>query len=145
MLTIHIERFGYGLDSTLGKLTLSGDDPWSCFIVEDEGRLTKVKGETAIPTGHYEVKLRKHSAKFDKYYESLTFTVACFTFKTCLTSNTCTSTSATKRSTLKAVFCLTLCRSLYRMASSPARPLSPLTSPSTNGALRHTITTRRSP
>ena len=39
MLTIHIERFGYGLDSTLGKLTLSGDDPWSCFIVEDEGRL----------------------------------------------------------------------------------------------------------
>ena len=59
MLTIHIERFGYGLDSTLGKLTLSGDDPWSCFIVEDEGRLTKVKGETAIPTGHYKVKLRK--------------------------------------------------------------------------------------
>jgi len=69
MLTIHIERFGYGLDSTLGLLTLSGDDPWSCFIVEDEGRLKKVKGETAIPTGYYEVKLRKNSAKFDKYYE----------------------------------------------------------------------------
>lgn len=73
MLTIEVERFGYGLDSTLGQLSLSSDDPWSCFTCEDEGRKTKVKGETAIPPGSYEVKLRTDSAKFKKYYDRFDF------------------------------------------------------------------------
>lgn len=69
MLTIEVERYGFGADSTLGQLTLSGDDPWSCFTCEDERRKVKVPGETCIPPGTYEVKLRTDSAKFQKYYD----------------------------------------------------------------------------
>lgn len=68
MLTIRVERFGFGEDSTLSEWTLSNDDPWSCYGCEDERRVKKVHGETCIPLGVYEVKLRKNSTKFAKYY-----------------------------------------------------------------------------
>ncbi len=73
MLTIEVERYGFGLDSTLGKIHLSGDDPWTCFTCEDERREVKVQGETCVPPGTYEVKLRTDSAKFKKYYSRFDF------------------------------------------------------------------------
>lgn len=68
MFTISIDRYGFGDDSTGSRLTLS-DDPFECFVVEDERRKVKVPGETCIPPGSYEVKLRTDSKKFKKYYD----------------------------------------------------------------------------
>jgi hypothetical protein len=68
MLTIEVDRFAFANDSTGAFVRLSSD-PFTCFIVEDERRRKKVPGETCIPPGQYEVKLRTDSAKFQKYYD----------------------------------------------------------------------------
>lgn len=52
--TITLKRLFQGSDSTLGALYLSKEKP-TCFIIEDEHRDVKVKGETRIDAGVYEV------------------------------------------------------------------------------------------
>lgn len=50
-----IKRFLHELDSTAGMWTI--EDKFHCWVLEDEERTVKVKGETAIPSGIYEIVL----------------------------------------------------------------------------------------
>lgn len=69
MITLTLERYAYGADSTLGKLWRLTDTgrEFQCFTLEDEEREVKVPGETAIPRGTYELKLRTSGGMYEKY------------------------------------------------------------------------------
>lgn len=56
-----VERFLFEKDCTVGRLYIDG--VMKCFTMEDEIRAVKVKGETAIPYGTYELGMR-YSPKF---------------------------------------------------------------------------------
>jgi len=60
-----LDRFGMGRDSTLGELLVDGLH--ECFTLEDERRRVKVQGETCIPAGRYEIKLRAEGGLHQKY------------------------------------------------------------------------------
>jgi hypothetical protein len=64
MQIIH-ERFAFGQDSTLAEILMDGLH--ECFALEDERRLTKVHGETCIPVGTYEIKLRAEGGMHERY------------------------------------------------------------------------------
>ena len=53
-------------ESTLGLLTVNGKK--FSFVIEDEKREIKVKGETRIPAGLYPVKFRKELTPLTKKY-----------------------------------------------------------------------------
>ena len=69
-----LERFGFGDDSTLGRLYewttnamgTSMHQP-VCFTLEDERRVQKVRGETCIPEGTYQIKLRTEGGMHPRY------------------------------------------------------------------------------
>jgi hypothetical protein len=65
MMNLELVRYGYGEDSTLGKLSV--DEAFECFILEDERRDVKVPGETCIPEGRYEIKLRAEGGMHERY------------------------------------------------------------------------------
>ena len=69
MINLVLERYAYGDDSTLGKLWRVTDDgrDLQCFTLEDEEREEKVPGETSIPIGTYEIKLRTEGGMHEKY------------------------------------------------------------------------------
>lgn len=58
-----IEREWFTDKSTIGSLSFDGTH--TCFTLEDTSRRHKVKGETAIPSGRYEVVL-DYSERFKK-------------------------------------------------------------------------------
>lgn len=69
-----LERFGFGEDSTLGRLyewTLNGtglsEHVPLCWTLEDERRIHKVRGETCIPEGTYQIKLRTEGGMHPRY------------------------------------------------------------------------------
>lgn len=69
---MHLElyRVGTNNDSTLGTLFLrtgKNKRKYLCFTLEDEYRKVKVKSETRIPAGTYEIKLRTFGGFHDKY------------------------------------------------------------------------------
>ena len=66
-MKLTIERFGFGRDSTLGRLLIDGNPV--CFTIEDERRMAKVPGETCIPVGTFHVKLRTEGGLHAKYSE----------------------------------------------------------------------------
>ena len=66
-MKLTIERFGFGKDSTLGRLLMDGNPV--AFVIEDERRAVKVRGETCIPVGHYTLKLRTEGGLHAKYAE----------------------------------------------------------------------------
>ena len=50
MVTVILERYGFGSDSTLGRLwsiNSTGERDFECFTLEDERREIKIAGETA--------------------------------------------------------------------------------------------------
>lgn len=59
------ERFGFGQESTLAEMLVDGLH--ECFLLEDERRKTKVKGETCIPVGTYKVELRTEGGMHKRY------------------------------------------------------------------------------
>ena len=65
-MRIVVERFGFGKDSTIGRLYT---DTLSCYTLEDERRNVKLKGETCIPQGTYRVAVRTDSPKYQKLDE----------------------------------------------------------------------------
>ena len=69
MVNFELKRYGYGDDSTLGKLSLveSQSNDRLCYTLEDERREVKVLGETCIPTGTYEIKLRTEGGMHSRY------------------------------------------------------------------------------
>jgi hypothetical protein len=58
-------RTEFGDDSTLGRLTLDGEHV--CFTLEDEVRMVKKPGETAIPVGTYDIKPRHAGGMIKRY------------------------------------------------------------------------------
>lgn len=66
MMNLEMHRYAFGNDSTLGRLTTNG---FECFTLEDERRTVKVKGETCIPPGQYEILLRAEGGMHARYAE----------------------------------------------------------------------------
>ena len=58
-MKLEVIRFSSQNDSTLGLLfDVTDGRKFLCFTLEDEARDTKVMGETRIPAGIYDLKLR---------------------------------------------------------------------------------------
>ncbi len=64
-MIIRVQRILSNKEETLGVLSLNGV-PF-CWTLEDQKQLQKVKGETRIPEGQYEVKLRTEGGHHDEY------------------------------------------------------------------------------
>ena len=64
---MHLEvlRYNTTSDSTLGVLFINGQ--FTCYSVEDTWHFEKVAGETRIPAGTYEVRLRNEGGLTKKY------------------------------------------------------------------------------
>jgi hypothetical protein len=62
-MKLKLTRNTYTTRSTIGELSIDGKS--ECFILEDPVRPEKVKGETAIPAGSYEV-IITHSPRFER-------------------------------------------------------------------------------
>jgi len=65
---LHLVRFSDQKETSLGMLSLDGQ--FECYSLEDEKRINKVKGETRIPAGVYEVKFRKVKSPMTMRYRS---------------------------------------------------------------------------
>lgn len=70
-MLLEIKRAFLGRDSILGILSVDGK-PF-CFTVEDELRKEKIAGETCIPEGCYEIKLRNEGGMTKRYGEKFDF------------------------------------------------------------------------
>ena len=64
-MNVLLQRYSGGDDSTLGLFMI--DCQFQCYTIEDEFRSKKVWGETRIPAGEYEIKLRTEGGFHDKY------------------------------------------------------------------------------
>tara|TARA_R100001082_G_scaffold80544_1_gene47615 strand:- start:388 stop:975 length:588 start_codon:yes stop_codon:yes gene_type:complete len=64
-MKLDVVRTQFGIDATNGMLFIDG--VFECYTLEDEVRDIKVKGETAIPLGEYEIKLRTEGGFHSKY------------------------------------------------------------------------------
>ncbi len=62
---ITVERYDFAKDWTVGRLLLR--DARFGFVMEDEIRVKKIRGETAIPFGRFRLGHR-HSPKFSKWF-----------------------------------------------------------------------------
>ena len=68
-------RFSSQKDSTNGLLfqkTESFGLQFLCYTLEDEQRALKVKGETRIPAGIYDIQFRKEGGFHNKYSKRFT-------------------------------------------------------------------------
>ena len=68
-MNLEVLRFSSKSDSTSGLLFEVTDvgRNFLCYTLEDEARVLKVKGETRIPAGIYNIKLRKEGGFNQKY------------------------------------------------------------------------------
>ena len=64
-MDLTLERFFSDGEATIGLLFLGG--VFQCFVLEDEHRTTKVKGETRIPAGDYHIGLRNQGGMTKRY------------------------------------------------------------------------------
>lgn len=64
-MRLTVLRYNSEKDYTDGLLMINGE--FECFTLEDEFRTKKVRGETRIPNGTYEVKLRNIGAFNSRY------------------------------------------------------------------------------
>lgn len=64
-MNILLKRIVSTKEDTLGKMYIDGK--LSSFTLEDEARTVKVFGETRIPAGTYEIKLRKEGGFHQRY------------------------------------------------------------------------------
>lgn len=60
-----LKRFNGGIYDTIGMFLI--ETQFQCFTLEDEFRTIKVKGDTRVPAGRYEIKLRKEGGFHEKY------------------------------------------------------------------------------
>lgn len=75
-MELEVLRFSSQADCTNGLLFEITDlgKRFLCYTLEDEHRALKVKGETRIPEGRYEIKLRKEGgfhSRYDKKYAGM--------------------------------------------------------------------------
>ena len=68
-MKLKVLRFSSQTDSTSGLLFEENDlgNQFICSTLEDEQRALKVKGETRVPAGVYNIELRKEGGFHDKY------------------------------------------------------------------------------
>tara|TARA_R100000700_G_C3174963_1_gene149666 strand:+ start:493 stop:972 length:480 start_codon:yes stop_codon:yes gene_type:complete len=68
-MKLKVLRFSSQEDSTSGLLFLEGDLglEFLCYTLEDEARALKVRGETRVPAGTYQIKLRTEGGFHAKY------------------------------------------------------------------------------
>jgi len=64
-MELTVERMTCDDDATVGALYVDGK--FLCFTLEDEHRTVKVKGETRIPAGTYDIRLRAEGGMHPKY------------------------------------------------------------------------------
>ncbi len=69
-MRLHLQRFARNDEATMGALSVDGR--FSCFALEDQRQAVKVKDETRVPAGLYQIRLRieggmhaKYASKFD--------------------------------------------------------------------------------
>lgn len=60
-MKLRLDRYSTGVEDTIGKFFI--DDVQACYTLEDQPRQVKVMGDTRIPAGIYEVRLRTEGAK----------------------------------------------------------------------------------
>ncbi len=66
-MELTVLRYASGEESTLGLLYI--DKKFACYTLEDEHRDVKVMGETRIPAGRYQVKLRTEGSHHLRYQQ----------------------------------------------------------------------------
>lgn len=68
-MDLRLQRIDKGSDSTIGFISIiEGLMSWlECFTCEDQKQLEKVSGETRIPAGRYEIKLRNEGSMNGRY------------------------------------------------------------------------------
>lgn len=64
-MEIVVKRFADNNDTSMGIFYINGI--FECFTIEDEERATKVKGETRVPNGIYQISLRSEGGYHSKY------------------------------------------------------------------------------
>ena len=64
-MTIVVNRFTSDVDTSISSILVDG--AFQCFGLEDEFREVKVAGETRIPAGDYEVRLRREGGFHERY------------------------------------------------------------------------------
>lgn len=62
-MDLRVKRLQFSDDSTIGELSVDGQ--FECYTLEDKVRPVKIKGETAIPAGQYEIVIN-FSQRFQK-------------------------------------------------------------------------------
>lgn len=70
-MELKAKRYGEDNESTGGAMSVNGQ--FFCHTCEDEGRDVKVAGETRIPAGRYEIKLRDAGGMNEKYKQRFPF------------------------------------------------------------------------
>lgn len=89
-MELEVLRFSSQADCTNGLLFEITDlgKRFLCYTLEDEHRALKVKGETRIPEGRYEIKLRKEGGFHSRYEKNMqAYTKECYMFKMFLDLN----------------------------------------------------------
>jgi len=66
-MKLTLQRFSAGNESTLGLMFVNNF--FICYTIEDEKRTVKKYGETRIPAGVYNCKLRTHGGHHHRYLE----------------------------------------------------------------------------
>jgi len=70
---LHLQRFASREHTTLGALfDITSVRRFLCFVLEDQLRKVKVKGETRIPSGTYKIVLRKEGGFHERYRRRFT-------------------------------------------------------------------------
>ena len=64
-MEVVVKRFADNGDTTMGILYIDG--VFQCFTIEDEERAIKVKGETRVPNGKYNLGLRNSGGYNNRY------------------------------------------------------------------------------
>ena len=64
-MKIKLLRYSSQSKTTLGVLYVN--DEFQCYTIEDCHRDIKIKHETRIPSGEYEIKLREFGGHYEKY------------------------------------------------------------------------------
>ena len=64
-MKLRLERFDHDDDTSLGLLFVDGE--FFCFTLEDQPQNVKVPGETRIPAGTYDIRLRDEGGVSKKY------------------------------------------------------------------------------
>jgi hypothetical protein len=64
-MNIKIFRYSSQSKTTLGAMLIN--DKFECYTLEDSHKAVKVKNQTRIPNGKYEIKLREFGGHYEKY------------------------------------------------------------------------------